>query len=82
MSLIPFPFALRHAARAAPPAAAVALFALSVRSKHASPPPAPDVNAIDDVSNGHFTTVGADRSRTQFDRIAGPGETCPSEVSR
>jgi len=43
---------------------------------------APDVNAMDGVSNGHFTTIEADRSRTQFDRIAGPGEKCPSEVSK
>jgi hypothetical protein len=43
---------------------------------------APDVNAMDDVSNGHFTTIEADKSRTQFDRIAGPGEKCPSEVSK
>ena len=43
---------------------------------------APDVNAMDSVSNGHFTTIEGDNSRTQFDRIAGPGEKCPSEVSK
>lgn len=43
---------------------------------------APDVNAMDEVSNGRFTTIEADRSRTRFERIAGPGEKCPSEVSK
>ncbi|MBW8780224.1 MAG: hypothetical protein JF585_13600 [Burkholderiales bacterium] len=42
----------------------------------------PDVNAMESVSPGHFTTVEANGSRTQFDRIAGPGDKCPSEVSR
>jgi hypothetical protein len=32
-----------------------------------------------DVSPGHFTTVEADQSLTQFERIAGPGVTCPSQ---
>ena len=42
----------------------------------------PDVNAMESVSAGHFTTIEANNSRTQFDRIAGPGEKCPSEVSK
>jgi len=42
----------------------------------------PDVNAMESVSPGHFTTVEADNSRSSFDRIAGPGEKCPSEVSK
>jgi len=43
---------------------------------------APDVNAMESVSTGHFSTVEADSSRSQFDRIAGPGEKCPSEDSK
>ena len=39
----------------------------------------PDVNRMVDVSSGHFTTVEADQSQTVFDRIAGPGATCPSQ---
>jgi hypothetical protein len=42
----------------------------------------PDVNVMESVSTGHFTTIEVDNSRTQFDRIAGPGEKCPSEVSK
>jgi len=42
----------------------------------------PDVNAMESVAPGHFATVEADNSRSQFDRIAGPGEKCPSEVSK
>ena len=42
----------------------------------------PDVNAMESVSTGHFSTVEADNSRSQFDRIAGPGEKCPSEGSK
>ena len=41
-----------------------------------------DVNPMVDVSSRQFTTIEADKSRTQFDRIAGPGEKCPSEVSK
>ena len=37
-----------------------------------------DVNRMVDVSPGHFTTIEADRSRTVFERIAGPGSKCPS----
>ena len=39
----------------------------------------PDTNRMIDVSPGHFTTVEADQSLTQFERIAGPGVTCPSQ---
>lgn len=39
----------------------------------------PDTNRMIDVSPGHFTTVEADQSLTRFERIAGPGETCPSQ---
>jgi len=42
----------------------------------------PDVNTMESVSTGHFSTGEADNSRSQFDRIAGPGEKCPSEVSK
>ena len=41
-----------------------------------------DVNVMESVSTGHFTTIEADGSRSQFDRIAGPGEKCPSEASK
>ena len=37
----------------------------------------PDVNAMVDVSEGHFTTIEADKSETQFERIAGAGSSCP-----
>ncbi len=40
---------------------------------------APDVNRMVDVSPGHFTAIEADQSTTQFDRIAGPGATCPAQ---
>jgi hypothetical protein len=43
---------------------------------------APDVNTMESVSTGHFSTIEADNSRSQFDRIAGPGEKCPTEVSK
>jgi len=39
----------------------------------------PDTNRMIDVSPGHFTTVEADQSLTQFERIAGPGASCPSQ---
>lgn len=39
----------------------------------------PDINRMIDVSPGHFTTVEADQSLTQFERIAGPGVSCPSQ---
>lgn len=37
----------------------------------------PDVNPMVDVADGHFVTIEADKSNTAFDRIAGPGATCP-----
>ena len=37
----------------------------------------PDVNPMVDVSDGHFTTIEVDKSETQFERIAGPGASCP-----
>ena len=37
----------------------------------------PDVNPMEDESPGHFTTVEANHTRTVFERIAGPGSTCP-----
>ena len=37
----------------------------------------PDVNPMVDVGEGHFTTIEADKSETQFERIAGPGASCP-----
>jgi hypothetical protein len=40
---------------------------------------ATDTNQLVDVSDGHFKTVEADRSLTQFDRlVAGPNARCPS----
>jgi len=41
-----------------------------------------DVNPMEGVSSRQFITIEADKSRTQFDRIAGPGEKCPTEVSK
>ena len=38
-----------------------------------------DTNRMVEVSYGHFTTVEADQSLTEFKRIAGPGEKCPSD---
>ncbi|MEO5689874.1 MAG: hypothetical protein ABIR54_21160 [Burkholderiaceae bacterium] len=39
---------------------------------------AADVNRLIDVSDGHFKTVEADQSLTQFDRlVAGPSARCP-----
>ena len=49
----------------------------SVTWRDASLPGRPDTNPLVDVSAGHFTTVETDRSRTRFDRIAGPASTCP-----
>ena len=40
---------------------------------------AADVNRMVDVSPGHFTTIEADQSRSQFDRIAGADAKCPSQ---
>ncbi len=37
----------------------------------------PDVNPMVDVSEGHFTTIEVDKSETRFERIAGPGASCP-----
>lgn len=36
-----------------------------------------DVNPMVEVADGHFVAVEADKSGTTFDRIAGPGATCP-----
>ena len=47
--------------------------------RDASQGDAPDINHLVDVSDGHFKTVEADRSTTQFDRlVAGPDARCPS----
>lgn len=37
----------------------------------------PDVNPMKHVADGHFVTVESDGSESTFDRIAGPGATCP-----
>jgi len=37
----------------------------------------PDVNPMEDETPGHFVTLEANHTRTTFDRIAGPGSSCP-----
>jgi len=50
--------------------------------RDSSQPDRPDVNPMEGVSSRQFITIEANKSRTQFDRIAGPGEKCPTEVSK
>ena len=38
-----------------------------------------DTNRMIEVSPGHFTTVEGDQALTEFVRIPGPGEKCPSD---
>jgi hypothetical protein len=45
--------------------------------RDASQGDAPDTNRMVDVSDGRFSTVEADQSLTQFQRIAGTDATCP-----